>query len=365
MAKSLRTSTSSTSGTVTIPTGLSIGDQCVVTAWSDTASATLTPPSSSGDSNTWTQIVMGSESGGAASTIGMWYTTITSVPASFTVAGATIGGMTAVAVNPGGETLGTPSVSTLASSVAAGSGALTSNAVNASADSYTFISWTADDASTVSSAPSGMTQEANPAVSLGGLATYSIADANNATYTNTLTWSTSGTERMAGAVSFPYTNAGPTINTQPTAQTARLNGEPAPTATFTISATTSGGALSYQWEQESGVGTGSYSSVTNGSGVTWSGGTSATLTGTFTATTLTGRRIRCVVTDSNGSTTSTAVTLTVLTGPVLSAYSGTTNGSGVVSVNLTSDDPLTTNGEVYRITATARGQTWRVYVRTT
>jgi len=365
MAKSLRTSTSSTSGTVTIPTGLSVGDQCVVTAWSDTASATLTPPSSSGDSNSWTQIVMGSESGGAASTIGMWYATITSVPASFTVAGATIAGMTACAVNPGGETLGTPSLSTLASSVAAGSGELTSNAVNASADSYTFISWTADDASTVSVAPSGMTQEANPAVASGGLATYSIADANNASYTNSLTWSTSGTERMAGAISFPYTNAGPTINTQPTAQTARLNGDPTTAATFTVSATTSGGALSYQWQLEDSVGGGTYSNLSNGtaSGITWSGVTSASATATCTATTQTGKRVRVNVTDSNGTTTSSAVVLTILTGPVLSAYSGTTNGSGVVSVNLTSDDALTANGEVLRITATCGDVVLRTYVR--
>lgn len=365
MAKSLRTSTSTASGTVPIPTGLATGDQCVIAAWSDTASATLTSPASNGDSNTWTLVAGGSELP-AASTLYVWRCdSITSVPANFTVGGATIGGIVCQAVNPGGETAGTASNSTLASSTVAGSGLITSNAVNASSDSYTFIFYSADDTSTITTAPTGMTQLSRPTVSAGELVGYVIADANNASYTNSLTWATLGTERMAVAVSFPYTNAGPTINTQPTAQTARLNGEPAPTATFTISATTSGGALSYQWEQESGVGSGSYGSVTNGSGVTWSGGTSATLTGTFTATTLTGRRIRCVVTDSNGSTTSTAVTLTVLTGPVLSAYSGTTNGSGVVSVNLTSDDPLTTNGEVYRITATARGQTWRVYVRTT
>lgn len=339
MAKSLRTSTSSTSGTVTIPTGLSIGDQCVVTAWSDTASATLTPPSSSGDSNTWTQIVMGSESGGAASTIGMWYATITSVPASFTVAGATIAGMTACAVNPGGETLGTPSLSTLASSVAAGSGELTSNAVNASADSYTFISWTADDASTVSSAPSGMTQEANPAVASGGLATYSIADANNASYTNSLTWSTLGTERMAGAISFPYTNAGPTINTQPTAQTAVINNSASPSATFTVSATTSGGALSYQWQLEDSVGAGTYTNITNG-GI-YAGATSTSLVITPTTKTgLTGRRVRCNVTDSNGTTTTSAVALTVYTGfQFTSSTSGTTNGSGQATVTWTDDRP--------------------------
>jgi hypothetical protein len=52
-------------------------------------------------------------------------------------------------------------------------------------------------------------------------------------------------------------------------------------------------------------------------------------------------------------------------GPVLSAYAGTTNGSGVSTFTITSDDPLTTNGEVYRITLTAGSVTKRLYVRAT
>lgn len=180
----------------------------------------------------------------------------------------------------------------------------------------------------------------------------------------------------AGVVSIDYIahganlNAiitGPTINTQPTAATVRLNGDPTTAATFTVSATTSGGALSYQWQLEDSVGGGTYTNLSNttASGITWSGVTTASATATCTATTQSGKRVRCNVTDSNGTTTSTAVALTILTGPVLSAYSGTTNGSGVVSVNLTSDDALTTNGEVLRITATCGGITKRVYVRPT
>lgn len=82
-----------------------------------------------------------------------------------------------------------------------------------------------------------------------------------------------------------------------------------------------------------------------------------------TATKLTGRRLRCNVTDSNGTTTSNAVALTVLNGPVLSATSGTTNGSGVSTFTLTSDDPLTANGEVLVIIATARGVSEYVTMR--
>ncbi len=43
------------------------------------------------------------------------------------------------------------------------------------------------------------------------------------------------------------------------------------------------------------------------------------------------------------------------TGAVLDPSSGSTNGSGVLTTALTSDDALTTNGEVLLITATIGG----------
>lgn len=52
-------------------------------------------------------------------------------------------------------------------------------------------------------------------------------------------------------------------------------------------------------------------------------------------------------------------------GPVLSAESGTTNGSGVSTVTITSDDPQTTAGEVSRVTFVAGSVTKRIYVRAT
>jgi hypothetical protein len=79
---------------------------------------------------------------------------------------------------------------------------------------------------------------------------------------------------------------GPTINTQPTTQTVAAG----QTATFTISATASagGGSLSYQWKKGgSNVGTNSSSYTT------------AATVGSDDASIIT-----CVVTDSNGSTTS-------------------------------------------------------------
>ncbi len=170
---------------------------------------------------------------------------------------------------------------------------------------------------------------------------------------------------MAHGARLAPVSVGPTIDTQPTAQTARLHGEPTTTATFTVAATTSGGALSYDWELETSVGGGVYTDLSDGSGATWSGQASASAVGTFTATTLSGRRVRCNVTDSNGTVTTNAVTLTVLNGPVLSASSGTTNGSGVSTLTITSDDPLTTNGEVYRVTIVAGSVTKRTYLRAT
>lgn len=154
--------------------------------------------------------------------------------------------------------------------------------------------------------------------------------------------------------------SGPTINTQPSAQTAIIS--EGGTATFTIAATTSGGPLTYDWELETSVGGGVYANVANGSGGTWTGQAAATLTGTFTATTLSGRRVRCNVTDDNGTTTSTAVTLTVRAGDAISTTSGTTNGSGVSTITFTSD-AVAGNGVFAIVDATVGGVTKTVALR--
>lgn len=92
--------------------------------------------------------------------------------------------------------------------------------------------------------------------------------------------------------------AGPTINTHPTNQSCYI-GE---TATFTVSATTSGGTLSYQWKDDgANVGTNS-SSYTTGAAVLGDNGA----------------QITCAVTDDNGTTTSNAATWTVFPSAVLS-----------------------------------------------
>lgn len=156
--------------------------------------------------------------------------------------------------------------------------------------------------------------------------------------------------------------SGPTIDTQPTAQTSRLNGEGAGAGvSFVVAATTSGGALSYQWQEEDSVGAGTYTNISNG-GI-YAGATSTTLVITPTTEDESGLRYRCNVTDSNGTTTTNAVALTVLTGPVLTVYTGATNVSGVLTTTLTSDDALTTNGEVLCIEATMGSTVVRTTVR--
>lgn len=110
---------------------------------------------------------------------------------------------------------------------------------------------------------------------------------------------------VVSSASFVVSSAGPTINTQPSNQTATA---PA-TATFTVAATTSGGSLTYQWQHQP-AGGGGYSNVSGGSGATSASYTTG-------ATTVSGGghnngdTYRCIVTDSNGSATSNAATLTV------------------------------------------------------
>lgn len=85
--------------------------------------------------------------------------------------------------------------------------------------------------------------------------------------------------------------SGPTINTQPTNQSVIVGS----TANFTISATTSGGTLHYQWKANgSNVGTDTNSYTT-----------AATVMGDD------GTIITCVVSDDNGSTTSNNALLNV------------------------------------------------------
>ena len=101
--------------------------------------------------------------------------------------------------------------------------------------------------------------------------------------------------------SFSVTASGPTIDAQPSNQTVTA---PA-TATFSVSATASGGSLSYQWQrQPSG---GAFSDISGATSASYTTGATSVSGGGHNN----GDAYRCVVTDSNGSTTSSSATLTV------------------------------------------------------
>lgn len=94
--------------------------------------------------------------------------------------------------------------------------------------------------------------------------------------------------------------AGPTINTQPSSMQVTEH----MSASFTVSATASGGSLTYQWKDNR---TGSFVNCGDGAGAT-----SATYVTAPMEVSQSGRQYQCVVTDSNGSVTTNNVTATVL-----------------------------------------------------
>lgn len=96
---------------------------------------------------------------------------------------------------------------------------------------------------------------------------------------------------------------GPTITAQPVSTTVYQGN----TASFSVTATASAGSLTYQWQVSTG---GAYSNVTLGSG-----GTSASFTtaATNNAEAANGYTYQCLVTDTNGTVTSSAAALTVIT----------------------------------------------------
>ena len=93
--------------------------------------------------------------------------------------------------------------------------------------------------------------------------------------------------------------ASPTINSQP-ANATIYDGE---TANFSVAATSSGGALTYQWQVDTG---GGFNNVSDGSGATSSSYTTAAKSVNDS-----GDLYRCVVSDDNGSTNTNSATLTV------------------------------------------------------
>ena len=124
---------------------------------------------------------------------------------------------------------------------------------------------------------------------------------------------------FVGSLSGP---SGPTINTQPSNQSVTA---PA-TATFSVTATTSGGSLTYQWRR-------------NGTNI--SGANSASYTTPATSVSggsaNNGDLYSVVVTDSNGSTTSSNATLTVAPAPLAVTLNALVDESGSPRASYTVD----------------------------
>lgn len=175
----------------------------------------------------------------------------------------------------------------------------------------------------VSSGTGGATNSyTTPATSVSG------GNANNGDrYRCNVTDSNGTTTSNAAILTVNAAPTGPTINTQPGNQSVVA---PA-TATFSVSAVTSGGPLSYQWQRNPGGNT----AFANIGGATSSSYTTpATAVGGGSANN--GDTYRSVVADSNGSVNSNAATLTVTAGAATftSGVLARNNGSLVSGVTL-------------------------------
>ena len=143
----------------------------------------------------------------------------------------------------------------------------------------------------------------------------------------TATHSSSTGRKLLVTASWAAT-VGPTISTQPSADTAVIS--PSEPAVFTVdcAAATTG----MQWQDDgtniSGADIGQVDTLANGTSV---------LTITPTATTRTGSAITCECTDATGMTESSGATLTVRAGVTETATTTTTNASGQTTGTLKTD----------------------------
>jgi hypothetical protein len=211
---------------------------------------------------------------------------------------------------------------------------------------------------TVNSSPGITSQPANLTVTAGQTATFTVA----ATGTAPLNYQwQQGTTNIAGAISASYTTAvtssanngssfqvivtnalgtvtsnpatltvdtPPAITAQPASQTV-TSGQ---AATFTV-ATTGNPAPTYQWQN-----------ATTGAGI--AGATSATYTTPATTTANTGSKFQVVVTNSAGSQTSSAATLTVNSVPPQSTVKVLTYHDDTLRTGLNPNETILTKANV-------------------
>jgi hypothetical protein len=207
--------------------------------------------------------------------------------------------------------------------------------------------------STGASAQASWTQLANPTI--GGLLSFAMGyRLSDAVTTAVGTFTPSGaTTRVLGAEVAAASASGPVVTDEPDNATAIVT--PSSPAVFTAVATTDGASLAQQWYRGAS-GTTTNPINTGGVYVTGASGTTTrtlTLTITPTDTSLNAETYWVRITDSAGSTDSTAATLTVLAGDTLTQPVGTTNSSGNPA---TSSGSLVSNAPgLTRLVATVGG----------
>lgn len=290
------------SGSVSLPAGVTNGDFLLLTIRTYSAATTPTPPGG------WAPITSHALTSITQSDLQLYYRTASSEPSTYSVSctgsptdtngfaaqilawdSGTFDASATFAATSGSTTIPCPSVI-----AAAGNSTLIciygQYGSGASGPPYT--------------APSGMTERVD--VSSGGQTSWSVADlalaSSGATGTKNATATSSSPWHLAVSLVIAGSTTGPTINTQPSNASVTA---PA-TATFTVAATASAGSLSYQWQEDDG---GGWANVSDGGA--YSGATLATLTIDPTSIGMTGYQYRCNVSDSNGTTNSNAATLTV------------------------------------------------------
>lgn len=327
--------TSSVSGTVTTPASVAAGDILDCAVWTDGTGVAITAPD-----GTWTQVEQLQDSG-PANRLAVFRKTLSAAPAaSYTFGGPTIGGITMTVIRPGaGETLSTVTSSAVAS-IVGGSGVLASTAIDTTPTPNVVVgTWCADDASTVSSAPSTLANGTVPAVTSGGLATYDATDVSNAAFSDSLTWSTPGTERIAIVRAYKFTVAGPTIDVQPANQVAVLAGPLADVdVTALVEYTLSGAYVGSSAEVDDGGGMDPLT-ISSPYSMSDNGVDAVSLRINPVTALLNGYQYQVTVEDANGSVVSNPFTLTVYAGDTLVQPSGSTNVSGQLASpgSLTSD----------------------------
>ena len=358
------TTASGNSVTVTTPTGTTTGDYLLAFIQTDATGVTLVDDSTDfgaakQQNGTW---------GASTALFGMLLSGAPDASYTFSYTGGADQMLAAlVTVQPGGGEVYDSFASTINVDATGTATGITSTSITVPAAPSVLLMGFGNDANrTVVTPPADMTVTETVDGSASELIVYYEIDDTPGATTKSIDWNLA--EQMSAiAAVVGFADAGPTIDTQPQAGTAVVNETTLASLAFVIVATTSGGTLLYDWELETSVGGGVYANIANGSGATWTGQAAATVTGIFTAATLSGRRVRCNVTDDNGTVTSTAVTLTVYTGPVL-VQPGVTNGSGVATTTYTTDFPVSTfagqnggsaNGWVQVVTAVVGGVTKR------